>query len=80
MADSLVVYLLWHGDDMDDDTPEPILLGVYSSEQAARDRITRSLDQPGFVDHPDDFQVVGYTVDKDEWTSGYVEYLYRKSP
>jgi hypothetical protein len=66
-----VVYLLWHGDDLEDSTPEPKLLGVYSSEAAARERIERAKELPGFMDHPDDFLIAPYTVDKDEWPEGY---------
>lgn len=73
VPDLQVVYLLWHGDDVSDDTPEAKLLGVYSSEQAAQDRIGRASALPGFADHPHHFVIDAYTIDKDEWTSGYVE-------
>jgi hypothetical protein len=73
MPDPQIVYLLWHGDDIDGDTPEAKLLGVYSSEQAALDRIQHSAEEPGFVDHPDDFRIVPYTIDRDEWEDGYIE-------
>ena len=46
---------------------------VYSSEQAARDRIERSLRLPGFAEHPDDFVIGLYEIDRDEWTTGYLE-------
>ncbi len=69
------VYLLWHGDDLDEGTPEAKLLGVYSSETAARDRIARTLRArvPGFADHPNDFHVAKYEIDRDQWDEGYVE-------
>lgn len=73
MPNLQVVYLLWHGDDLDEDTPEAKLLGVYSSEQAALDRINRSSALPGFAEHPDDFHISQYTIDKDEWVAGYIE-------
>ena len=66
------VYLLWHGDNLEEGAPKAKLLGVYSSDQKAQDRISRSLDKPGFTDHPDDFLIVPATVDKDEWPDGYV--------
>ncbi len=73
MSEDSTVYLLWHGDDLEEGTPEAKLLGVYSSEQKAQERITRSLGKPGFADHPDDFLIVSQTVDKDDWPDGYVE-------
>jgi hypothetical protein len=66
------VYLLWHGDDLDAEGPEAKLLGVYSSEEAARDRINRSAALPGFIDYPEHFQIVPYQVDKDNWPEGFV--------
>jgi hypothetical protein len=32
MESGTTVYLLWHGDDVDPETPEAKLLGVYSSD------------------------------------------------
>jgi len=73
MAGQQDVYLLWHGDDIHDDTPDALLLGVYSSERAALDRISQAILLPGFRDHPDDFRISCYTIDQDEWTSGYTQ-------
>jgi hypothetical protein len=70
--DHMRVYLLWHGDDLDEG-PDAKLLGIYSTDQAGRDRMERATSLPGFVDHLDAFRIVEYTVDKDEWTEGYVE-------
>lgn len=66
------VWLLWHGDDIYDETPEAKLLGVYSSEQSARERIARCADIPGFGDHPEAFEIARYDIDQDEWAEGYV--------
>jgi hypothetical protein len=66
------VWLLWHGDDIYDETPEAKLLGVYSSEDLARARIARSTHLPGYQDHPEAFEVARYEIDRDEWTDGYV--------
>ncbi len=66
------VWLLWHGDDIDDETPEAKLLGVYSSEELVRQRIARSARLPGYVNHPEAFEIAHYEIDRDEWTGGYV--------
>ena len=48
------------------------LLGIYSSEAAARTRIESARLLPGFRDEPDCFQVAPYTIDKHEWAEGFV--------
>jgi len=48
------------------------LLGVYSSDAAARARIESARLLPGFSGEPDCFQISPYTLDKHEWTEGYV--------
>ncbi|MFD6160668.1 hypothetical protein ACFWF7_31190 [Nocardia sp. NPDC060256] len=50
------------------------LLGVYSTEQHAEERIREAKTLPGFRDDLECFQIVGYQVDKDEWTTGYCEF------
>ncbi|MEC3917698.1 DUF7336 domain-containing protein [Nocardia sp. CDC160] len=52
------------------------LLGVYSTEQLAEERIRTARSLPGFRDEPDCFQIARSVVDKDEWTSGYFTYHY----
>lgn len=60
-------------------TPTPALandaklMGVYSSEQAAQDRIARSANLPRFAEYPDDFLISRYVIDEDQWESGWVE-------
>ncbi|GAB3866644.1 hypothetical protein GCM10028801_39220 [Nocardioides maradonensis] len=66
------VWLLWHGDDIYDETPEAKLLGVYASEELARERIERCARLPGFRDHPEAFEIARYEVNRDEWSEGYV--------
>jgi hypothetical protein len=48
------------------------LLGVYSTDAAARARIESARKLPGFRNEPDCFQVTPYTLDKHEWTEGFV--------
>ena len=67
------MFLLWHGDDLNDGGPDGKLLGVYSTEDDAKARIQRAKGLPGFREYPDAFQISRYIVNKDEWTEGYVE-------
>lgn len=48
------------------------LLGVYSSDAAAQARIESARTLAGFSDEPVCFQVSRYTLDKDEWTEGFL--------
>jgi hypothetical protein len=74
MDETRHVWLLWHGDDIEEDTPEAKLLGVYSSEERAQERIDRSRSVTGFQDYPDAFTISRSEVDKDEWVEGFIRY------
>jgi hypothetical protein len=78
MSGTTTVYLLWHSG-ADPDSDDALLLGVYSSEATAKERIDRSKDSPGFVDYPAGFQISPYAVDHDEWPEGFTEYTYRRT-
>jgi hypothetical protein len=69
--DGAIVYLLWHAHDLVEEE-DVKLLGVYSTEDRARDRIDRARALPGFRAAPDGFEVSRYQVDKDEWPDGFV--------
>jgi hypothetical protein len=53
------------------DTENVKLIGVYSSEAAARAAIDRVRTQPGFRDYPNGFSIDDYEVDGDNWTEGF---------
>lgn len=48
------------------------LIGVYSTTEAAQAAVARLSRQPGFRDSTTGFHVDRYTIDKDEWTEGFV--------
>lgn len=48
------------------------LLGVYSSDEHARERIRQAQRLPGFIDEPNCFMVTQYQVDEDHWSDGYI--------
>ena len=66
------VHLLWHVRSDHEHSDDSKLVGVYSSETTAKAAVKRVEDKPGFVDHPNGFQVVGYEVDNDSWSEGFV--------
>jgi hypothetical protein len=65
------VFLLWHSYDVGDGETEDKLLGVYSSREAAERRIVLARRLPGFIDHPNDFEISEYELDRDAWTEGF---------
>jgi len=48
------------------------MIGVYSTEQHARDAVERLRYQPGFCDAPEGFCIDRYEIDRDHWGEGYV--------
>ncbi|BFO13910.1 hypothetical protein SHKM778_02980 [Streptomyces sp. KM77-8] len=48
------------------------LLGVYSTEEKAEERIVRARPLSGFRDEPECFVVDSYVVDEDTWEDGFV--------
>lgn len=65
------VYLLWHAQDLEEET-DVKLLGVYSSQQKAEAARLRASDKPGFREHPEGFHIGRYEIDQDCWTEGFV--------
>ena len=77
------VYVLHHTHILDDEDNEDVkLIGVYSTEDAARTAVARLVAMPGFSDSPkllteDDepregFEITPYDLDQDGWTEGFV--------
>ena len=66
------VYLLWHVRSDDEDGDDAKLVGVYSSDALAQEAIERKEGFPGFVDHPDGFEIARYEIDLDAWSEGFV--------
>jgi hypothetical protein len=46
-------------------------IGVYSSNYKAQQAIEKLKKLNKFKDHPDDFIIEEYEIDKDEWTEGF---------
>jgi hypothetical protein len=65
-------HILWHVREDDPYKEDAKLIGVYSSDAAARAAIGRVQDQPGFCDFVAGFEISDYEVDKDHWAGGFV--------
>jgi hypothetical protein len=48
-------------------------MGIYSTRQLAEAAVKRLSELPGFRDKPDCFYINECTMDKDDWTEGYIE-------
>ena len=65
------VFLVWHCHDLDEEADYK-LLGVFSTRVRANERVGRAREEEGFRDHPENFVVDEYELDKDTWTEGFV--------
>ena len=64
------VFLLWHTGPADSDETA-MLIGVFSSEQQAKDAIVSVANKPGFVNYPDRFEICPYEVGRVHWSEGF---------
>ena len=67
----MVVYLITHEYERDGQDHSKII-GIYSTMETAEAAVQRARQRPGFRDYPDGFVIDRCTVDKDEWTEGFV--------
>jgi hypothetical protein len=66
------VFLLWHSRDLGDGETDDKLIGVYSSKAEAEAAKRRKMQYAGFRDVPEGFLIDQYTVDRDQWSEGYI--------
>ncbi len=66
------VYIVHHVHEFSDGHEDTKLIGVYTSEEKANGVVERLRASEGFRDHQDGFSVDRYSVDKDNWTEGFV--------
>ena len=66
------VFLLHHVREVDDESDDMKLIGIYSSEEKARAALDLVKQQPGFRDHPDGFELSEALVDHTEWAEGFL--------
>ena len=55
-----------------DGCAEGEFIGVSSSFEAAEAAVKRLRSQPGFRDHPQDFHIDHYPLDRDHWAEGFI--------
>ena len=76
------VYVLWHVYELTDDFgdhDEEKLIGIYSTEEKAKEAIQSHKDLEGFRDYPVDcFEIHEYETDKLNWNEGFTTVRYGK--
>lgn len=75
----MIVYLVWHTHPQLGTEDDEKLIGIYSSEEQAQSAVMRAKILPGFSDHPENFEISTYKVDKDHWTEGFVTARYKET-
>lgn len=65
------VWLLWFEEHRSEEDTE-LLIGVYRTEETAKEAMGRLKLQPGFLDHPQGFKVYEQALNTDSWTEGFV--------
>jgi len=72
MTEPVTIWLAWHERDSDG-ASELKLLGVFSTRERAEAAVDARRGKPGFVDHPDGFEIASRVLDRDtEWIDGFV--------
>ena len=66
------VFLLWYVHSPVTVSESELLIGVYSTEEAAKAAIKRLQEKPGFQKSIEGFQIHPYELNKDHWTEGFV--------
>lgn len=66
------VFLLQHTHEAADGSLDVKLIGVYSTELAARAAISRLSRRRGFAEHPAGFEISVYQLDATHWQEGFV--------
>lgn len=66
------VFLLEHIHEMESGEEDIKTIGIYSSEESAKQAITRLSRQPGFRKDIEGFEISCYRLDQDNWTEGFI--------
>lgn len=66
-----LVYLCWHIREDERTSESSKLVGCFSTYERARAAVDDLHSKPGFVDHPQGFQIDEYAVDKVHWEDGF---------
>ncbi|HRI61570.1 MAG TPA: hypothetical protein PK228_17650 [Saprospiraceae bacterium] len=66
------VFIVHHIHRFDDEDEDVKLIGVFSTEENAKKSIASLLEQPGFKDHPEGFEIGEFYLDEYSWKEGFI--------
>jgi hypothetical protein len=66
------VFVLQHVHELSDGCEDVKLLGIYSTEKAAKKVMAALAKRPGFSECPEGFHVEGFKLGATEWVDGFV--------
>ncbi len=66
------VYVFWHCRQDEQGIDHDKMLGIFSSEEKAKQALAILRDKPGFKDHPDGFEILRDIVDHVHMLEGFV--------
>jgi hypothetical protein len=66
------VFLLEHIHEIESGEENVKTIGIYSSEESAKQAIIRLSTQPGFNNNVKGFSIDCYELDQDNWTEGFI--------
>ena len=69
------IYLLWYERETATGEEDNRLIGVYSTEDSAKQAIVRPHEKPGFRDQPDGFRIYTSKMDYTDWREEFVDVL-----
>lgn len=67
----MILYVLQHSRELNNDCEEIKLIGVFSSMSCAMDAQKKLGNQPGFSDYEEGFSIDKYEVDRVYWEEGF---------
>jgi homoserine kinase type II len=67
-----ILYSPWFTREYDDREDTELQIGIYATEADAVAAVAGLVDQPGFRDYPEGFEVHPATLGETGWTKGFV--------
>jgi hypothetical protein len=65
--------MLEHERELGDEVYETKIIGIFSSEQKAKDAVERLKVEKGFENYPDGFEVYPFELDDTQWNEGFTQ-------
>ncbi|MGH7033818.1 MAG: DUF7336 domain-containing protein [Stellaceae bacterium] len=67
-----IVYVLWHDHVDEQGCDHDMMLGIYSTEEKAKEALELLRDKPGFKGYPDGFEIARGIIDRTSMLEGFI--------